>query len=197
MSRIMDKRHFRELAELEPEAVCHRAGCSWEPREGAYCLRVWDRDYRIVPAARRIEPVQAHQPEPLDYLALFMLHYLLSAQAIALLGEWISEKDVPSGAAFFRGPHTLPTQDITRRYGNDARAFCRRCEALQGTPLPMADAAYRFEITPRIPVAALYFLGDEDFPPESKLLFDATITRHLAPDVLFALAVAVCHRLAA
>ncbi len=197
MSRIIDERYFQELAALDPGTVCARAGCSWDPRAGRYCLRVWELNYTLSPAARTIDPVQAGQPRPHDYLALFMIHYLLSAQAVDIQGVWISEKEIPSGAAFFRGPHTIPTQDITRRFGNDCPAFSRRCEQLEGTPLAMADAAYRFQITPRIPVAALYFEGDQDFPPESKLLFDSSISQHLAPDVLFALAVAVCDRLAA
>ena len=59
----------------------------------------------------------------------------------------------------------------------------------------MADAAYRFEITPRIPVAVLYWNGDDDLPAESKLLYDQTITEHLASDIVWALAVGICERL--
>jgi hypothetical protein len=59
----------------------------------------------------------------------------------------------------------------------------------------MADAAYSFKITPRIPVAVLYWRGDDDFPPESKILYDRTITEHLASDIIYALAVGICEKL--
>ena len=59
----------------------------------------------------------------------------------------------------------------------------------------MADAAYRFKITPRIPVAVLHWTGDDDFPAESKILYDRTITEHLASDIIYALAVGICKRL--
>ena len=64
-----------------------------------------------------------------------------------------------------------------------------------GVPPDMADAAYIFKITPRIPVAVLYWEGDDEFPPESKILYDKSITEHLASDIIFALAVAICTRI--
>jgi hypothetical protein len=58
----------------------------------------------------------------------------------------------------------------------------------------MADAAYSFRITTRIPVAVLYWIGDEDFPAESKILYDRTIAENLASDIIYALAVGICER---
>jgi len=37
--------------------------------------------------------------------------------------------------------------------------------------------------------------GDEDFPSEARLLFDRTIQQHLPLDIIYALAVEVCHTL--
>ncbi len=59
----------------------------------------------------------------------------------------------------------------------------------------MADAAFLFNITPTIPVAVLYWQGDEDFPSEARLLFDRTIEQHLPLDIIYALSVEVCHAL--
>jgi hypothetical protein len=56
----------------------------------------------------------------------------------------------------------------------------------------MADAAFCFSITPDLPVAVLYWVGDEDFPAEAKILYDRSISELLTLDILFALAVGVC-----
>ena len=127
------------------------------------------------------------------HFQLFSVHYLLNARAIERSNEWVSEKDLPGGATFFRGPHAIPTQLIAKRFGNATDQFERVCRQLQGVPLAMADAAFRFEISPRIPAAVLYWCGDDDFPAESKLLFDRTIKAHCALDIIFALAVGICH----
>jgi hypothetical protein len=124
-----------------------------------------------------------------------MIHYLLNSKEIQISNEWISEKDIPGGTTFFRGPHEIPTNLISLRFSNDINEFKERCEHLDGIPLNMADATYSFKITPRIPVAVLYWRGDDDFPTESKILYDRTITEHLASDIIYALAVGICERL--
>lgn len=60
----------------------------------------------------------------------------------------------------------------------------------------MGDAAFVFDITPKIPVAVLLWLGDEDFDADAGLLFDKTVARHLALDIIYALGVLVCKTLA-
>jgi hypothetical protein len=59
----------------------------------------------------------------------------------------------------------------------------------------MADAACYFKITPQIPVAVVYWRGDDDFPAESKILYDRTIAEHLASDIIYAIVVGICERL--
>jgi hypothetical protein len=126
---------------------------------------------------------------------LFIIHYLLKSKEIGILNEWISEKDVPGGTTFFRGPHEIPTNLISLRFNSNINEFKKRCEQLHGIPVNMADAAYGFEITSRIPVAVLYWKGDDEFPAESKILYDRTITEHLASDIIYALSAGICERL--
>ena len=120
---------------------------------------------------------------------------LLKSKDIDISGQWISEKDMPGGVAFFTGPHTIPSKMIGERYGHDLAGFTQACLDLGGTPLNMADAAFSFTIVPSIPVAVLLWKGDEEFPAEARLLFDKTITEHMALDVIFGLAVEICSTL--
>lgn len=196
MSQTVDPRHFQELNGLVPAEVCRRALCSWDEAMCSYSLSVWGDAYSIYPGKETIEPSGAAKHPPHDYLALFMIHYLLGAQEIPAAGEWISEKDLPGGSTFFRGPHTIPTHVVSNHFGNDLQAFRIRCQELCGASLDLADSAFRFRVAPRIPVAVLYFEGDEDFPAESKILYDKTIGAHLALDIVFALAWAVSTRIA-
>jgi len=47
----------------------------------------------------------------------------------------------------------------------------------------------------RIPVAVPLWEGNDEFAPESKILYDKSITEHLASDIVFALAVDICTRI--
>lgn len=195
MSDLIDRIHFQELSLRNPNDVCRRAMCKYDDMNESYLLSAWDDDYRIFPNQLKISCMGNDIQQIHDYFYLFIIHYLLKSKEIELSNTWISEKDIPGGPTFFRGPHEIPTRLISLRFNNNINEFKARCEQLHGMPFNMADAAYRFQIAPRIPVAVLYWTGDEDFPAESKILYDRTIAEHLAADIIFALAVVICERI--
>ena len=195
MPELIDRIFFQQLAAMPAEDVCNRAACTYDDRERAYTIALWDRRYRVQPELHLVGPADPAIPPLHPYLDLFLVHYLLRANGKESAGQWISEKDIPGGATFFRGPHTIPSDLIAARFNNDIEMFKRRCEQLQGVPLSLADAAWRFAVTPRTPVAVLYWQGDDEFPAEAKILFDADIGSCLAADVVYALAVGICDRL--
>ena len=126
---------------------------------------------------------------------IFISYYLLNAKEIEIENEWISERDITGGPIFFRGMHKIPTHLIADRFGSDFNGFKHVCQHLNGIPLSMADAAFSFAVTPRIPVAIHFWEKDDEFPAECKLLFDRSISEHLALDVIFGLSIVVCERI--
>ncbi len=186
---------YNDLALRIPQEVCQKTGCKFDEKETAFVLSAWSDVYRIYPNRQKIVCQRGDGPGPHSYFSVFLMHHLLSNQKIDPVGEWISEKDIPGGATFFRGPHQIPTQIISDRYGNDLRSLRTTCEQLGGKTLPLADIAFSFQITPRTPLALLYWQGDEDFGPEAKILFDRILAGYLAADAVFALAVDACERI--
>jgi hypothetical protein len=197
MTGAVDKTYFRELAEQDPAAVCRRVpGCRYDAGCRCYTLPVWGEEYVICPHEKNVERTGVFSSEPHELFYFFIVYYLLRADGMQASGLWVSEKDIPGGTTFFRGPHEIPTRLISRRYGNRIEDFRNRCGRLHGTPLDMGDVAFWFEIAPGVHVAVLYWIGDDDFPAEAKVLYDKTITDRLPPDVVFSLAVEVCIRIA-
>lgn len=195
MTSIVDDIYFKELAGKDPREVCEKAPCRYDDQKKRYIISAWGNEYAISLHERNIDLLDAAVQKPDSLFCLFIVYYLLKSKGIRETGEWISEKDLPGGSAFFRGPHEVPTYLICRRFGNDIEAFRKRCLALQGTALDMGDSAYRFDILPGIPAAVLYWTGDDEFPPEVKILFDKSISGQLPLDIVFSLAVAICERI--
>ena len=195
MTNSIDSSYFIELAEKNPEEVCRLALCDFDPIKKGYRISVWGEDYGIYPQEYKIMRLQENNPDVGHLMGLFIIYYLLRSKDISISKEWISEKDIPGGPTFFRGPHKIPTEIIEKRYENNVEEFKEVCERLDGIPLDMADAAYAFEITPRIPVAVQFWDMDDEFSAEAKLLFDKTIAEQLAPDIVFCLTVEICRRI--
>lgn len=195
MTTYVDHNYFQELANAAPAQICRKGRCRFDPVGRSYFLDIWGEEYVVDCERKRIERTGSGHPEPHEFFYLFVIYYLLSSQDTQPSGEWISEKDLPGGATFFRGPHRIPTELIGDRFGEDLEGFKKWSRELGGIPLNLADAAFRFDIAPDIPVAVLYWRGDEDFPAETGLLYDRSITKLLPLDILFALAVAICSRI--
>jgi hypothetical protein len=178
-------RLWQALGALEAAAVSRRTLAAVEP--GGYSLGFLDRRYRVEPETGRIggplaDPLLA-DPE----FELLVLSYLIQAAEVPAEGTWITEKDLPGGSLFFRGPHALPLQPLLARFGGDPPAFRRTAEALGGGSLPYGDAAYGFTALPRIPAGCVLWAADDEFPARINMLFDRSLSRHLPLDAVLAL----------
>jgi len=194
MSDQIKKINFLDLESCDPAEVTSRTGCEYDDIQRQYFLNVWGHRYCVDLKTYEVRADDGPGMETYnDYLYLFILFYLMKTQSVTPSGTWVSEKDIKGGAAFFRGPHTIPADKITHKFGDDLDALKRKCEKLGGTPIDLADVAFAFNITPVLPVAVLYWQGDSDFPSEAKLLFDRTIDQHLPLDIIYALAVEIRH----
>ncbi|WP_299976184.1 DUF3786 domain-containing protein [Desulfobacula sp.] len=195
MSEDIDRTNFLDLKSCDPEEVVSRTGCRFDKTGEQYFVNIWGHKYCVDLNKYEVRPEGPGLKTHHNCLYLFILYYLMKSKNIPPSGVWVSEKDIPGGAAFFRGPHTIPADLITGRFGDNIDLFKKESEKSGGIPIELADASFLFQITPTIPVAVLYWQGDEDFPSEARLLFDRTIEQHLPLDIIYALAVEICHTL--
>ncbi len=176
---------WKALADEPAEEVSRRSLA--RARDGGFELPFLDRAYLVHPPSGRIAGPRQDQLLEDPEFELLLLTYLTQAQELPLDGQWISEKDLPGGSTFFRGPHALPVQPLLGRFGNDLEAFRRASLALGGQGLQFGDAAFRFAALPRIPTACVLWRQDEEFPARITMMFDRTLARQLPLDVVLAL----------
>lgn len=123
--------------------------------------------------------------DPLLELATVL--YLKNVQAVYPLGrDIVSPRDLKEGH-FFIGPHAFRTDLLLKRYGEDLPSFRKHCTALGGSPVDMAEAAFRLLPFPRLPVYFLLWGGDDEFKPRLQVLFDRSIESILPADAIWAL----------
>lgn len=189
---MIDPILYKDLQSEKPEDVLNRCDATYDAGSGAYGIQFWGHDVRVIPASQKVVCPDISFEGAWAYVPLILVHYLLSAGKPSDSGDWVSEKDLPGGTAFFRGPHTLPAHLVAEAFEKSLDAFKQRCQAHGGTPLDMADAAFSFPLLPGIPGAVLFWQADEMFGAEAKLLFDRSISDHLPLDIIYALGVTLC-----
>ena len=71
------------------------------------------------------------------------------------------------------------------RFQAELPAFRRACLALDGTPLSVGDAAYGFEIFDGLKVAVQLWLGDDEFPPNLRFLWDENANQYIRYETMY------------
>jgi hypothetical protein len=198
-TRQIDPDYWDKFARLNPETVCIRTLADYQVRERSYTLSILNQDYLILPYQGQIRrltekgiPVEEDLTREFTLMVLF---YLLHAKNIPLVRKWISEKDLPGGEVFFRGPHGLSVDLIEKQYGRNPEGFIEAGKALGGIPVRFGDKSLALDVFPRIPVVYILWMEDEEFPAKAGVLFDASIESHFTLDMIWVMVNEVSRRL--
>lgn len=63
--------------------------------------------------------------------------------------------------------------------------FCRACEALGGEKLTSGDIAYSMEVFDGLPLMLQLWFGDEEFPPNLRILWDENALMYLRYETMY------------
>jgi hypothetical protein len=193
----IDPHLWERLRAADPQTVCHSANVRYNGALEAYEFPFLNTRFHCFPHQEAIEPIEENPYVRLDFeFYLATLYYLLEAQPREPSGNWISEKDLPGGAFFFRGPHVFPFSPLLKLFDPHPHLFDAASQVLGGTRVDMGDAAYSLQIYPRVPLLFVLWKGDDEFEAAMNVRFDENILLHLKTlDTLWALVNVVCRSL--
>ncbi|MDO9586231.1 MAG: DUF3786 domain-containing protein [Syntrophales bacterium] len=126
-----------------------------------------------------------------------ILHYLLGACDMPLTGELITFRELPSGEFYYEPFLKRAQVPLVKTFGLNHELFRRAGEKLGGKGAALGDISMTFRPFPQIPVTLLLWRGDEEFPPDGNILFDASIKNILHVEDIAFLAGTVVYKLMA
>jgi hypothetical protein len=124
-----------------------------------------------------------------------LLYYLTTADGTSLTGEWIAFSDLPDGRFYNQAFQGYTGKELRRSFQDDRVAFEQAAQALGGARQPLGDTSFAFQALPRVPLLAVYWQGDEDFPSTCQVLFDAAASHYLPTDAYAILGSTLTRRL--
>jgi hypothetical protein len=130
-----------------------------------------------------------------DSLRILFLDYLLQGDGSPPTGTWIGYQELPDGAFYRHAFQGYSGDQLVRDLDGSVEAFRRAAEAVDGEPFEMGDAGFRFRVLPNVPLAIVWWAGDDEFPASATVLFDEVAGRYLPADGLAILGRMLCRRL--
>ena len=121
-------------------------------------------------------------------LRVLTLRYVKLSSGVPESGEWIAYRDLPGGR--FYAATLVPTveQPLARLFGSSGGTLGEASGALGGVKADYGDEAFIFHAFPRVPLLLVMHRGDEEFPPDCRVLFDRCCPCYLNTDDLKVLA---------
>lgn len=110
---------------------------------------------------------------------IVVCHYLLHASGEPPTGEMITFRQIPDGHFYFDAFQRRARDPFLATFGKDPELFLACAKELSGEPVAVGDTAMSFRVLPRVPVHLALWRGDEEFPPEASVLFDANVHTNL------------------
>ena len=93
--------------------------------------------------------------------------------------QWVTFPQLRDTSVFETAFQNAILRPLAATFSGHAGALRRALEAMGGPPLPTGDVGYQVEAFACIPVRYLFWEGDDEFPAQANMLFDASATDYI------------------
>jgi hypothetical protein len=168
------------LRHLPPQVTAERSGAELE--DHLLRLTMLFRPYTIDTPTYLVR--QPGGSEVSSFVQALLLTYLQTADGTPTAGHWISFRELPNGGFYHQAFQGYTGDRLVKKWQLDIAGFEKACRALGGEPVDLGSAGFSLEVLPRLKLAAVYWLGDEDLPSRATILFDANAPHYMVVDGL-------------
>jgi hypothetical protein len=204
MARIDDYENARKLAvesllRESAEKISHRTG-----------FALLDGKTLLIPFLDKVYQVLSpgmvfRQPSPDGFIdapiqeQVLILHYLLGkrGEKASVERKWVSYREIPGASFYYSAFVKRAVNPLKTAFGQNIPGFKQAAARLNGKPVEPGDAAFEFTLFPGVTVQLVLWEGDEEFPAEANILFDAAVGSILSPEDIAWLASMLVYRLMA
>ena len=174
------------LPRLEPGAVAKRAAVTYQASDtsrGQFQVGVFGAIHEVHwpsgEVRRSADQVRADIPTQ-----ILLLHYLLTADGSPMAEKWIAFRNLPGGLGYDAAFQGRANRRLAQAFGTDKAAFEAAARSLGGEGLSFGDAAFAFRVLPRVWLAVVLNLADDEFAANANVLFDAAASHYLPTEDL-------------
>ncbi|MGD9116226.1 MAG: DUF3786 domain-containing protein [Dehalococcoidia bacterium] len=173
------RRNLAGTGDVKPQCLNSGADCESEGGRTVIGLDYLNRRYRIVLPEVEISAAGSDEEVPLKDKIL-LLHYFIQAKGTPLAGRSIAYKELPEGIVYFRTFHKRAIKPLLDNFAKEPAKMLAAAKTLGGTKADYGDVAVTIGAFKRVPITFVLWKGDEEFPPDGSILFDATVTDYLS-----------------
>jgi len=178
------------------DELCRQVGAQHIIRDSQdiIILSHLNRLFHIKLPAVDVSLAGSEEPVPLRNKIL-ILHYLISAKKEAHCRNLITFKELPEGIIYFPVFFKRAIRPLVDHFGNEPGQLKVCAGELGGHNADLGDSAVVVDAFPRIPITLILWQRDAEFTPTGNILFECSISSHLATEDIIVLCETIAWKL--
>jgi len=177
-------RALEELAKKDIQRQCQLAGADYKViRTGKtlISLLLMDRDYQITYPEGEV--IYRDDPGPVDVMKkAILLRYLNNAKEASGEEKLIGFNELPSGSFYNPAFSQSVVKPFIDFFGKVPQKLKWTAKRLGGTEVPFGDVGVKIPFLPKVKISFIIWEGDDEFPPQGKILFNSHIASYLSTE---------------
>lgn len=186
----------QQLAEVSIEQQCLNSGAEYRlvDSQPEIIVNYLNRSYKISLPEVGISLVDSDEDVPIKDKIL-LLHYLIQAKGTPTSNKSVAYKELPEGISYSPTFYKRAIKPLIDHFGRQPNRLIDAAKELGGHKADYGDVAVTIDAFSRVPITFVLWRGDDEFPPEGGILFDANVSDYLSIEDINVLCEAVAWKL--
>lgn len=171
------KQAVESFSALDAEEIAVKAGATYNDEDKTLLVPFINQNYIVEHPGGKV--LTEEREEASLYLAIIILHYLVTAGGEPLTGQWIAYRHLPGGDIYNEPFQNRAVKPFLKTFGDRPEDFQTAAEALGGKRLETSGTSMVIQVLPRVPICFTLWPGDEEMPASANILFDEAAPSYL------------------
>ena len=173
-----------QLARIDNiEQQCLKSGTRYQVTDSQRLIIVdyLNQAYQVTLPDVRVSLVGSEEDVPIRDRIL-ILHYLISAKGTPITNKVIAYKQLPEGSNYFPTFYKRAIKPLVDHFGQQPHLLIAAAGKLGGYKADYGDVGVTINAFSRVPITLILWQGNEEFPPEGSVVFDANISDYCSTE---------------
>ncbi|EGT2202980.1 DUF3786 domain-containing protein [Clostridioides difficile] len=164
----------KKFKELDPHTISNLSNISFNNDSNKFILNFFDRQYIIDYPSGEVWNDDDSICKNFE-LKILIIRYLTNAKGIPRTNKYVTFKEIPGGNVYYPNFLNRTLSRLSEVFTCQIDKYKLVMENMGAEKVDMGDLAYKFTYMGNTSIIFILWFGDDEFPPNSNILFDSNI----------------------
>jgi hypothetical protein len=167
--------HYKdEFKDYEPEAMAKNTGCIYNRDTGEIIVKLMGQELSVKYPSGDIYGRDGAELEGF-HSKILILRYLIHGSGVEPSKKYITYREIEGGNVYYGNFYGRCILRLSSVLKNNPEGLKKAFEKLDAEKVNRGDFAYKIQFLNNIYLIFIFWIGDDEFPPSSQILFNENV----------------------